>query len=368
MVDMGKVPRILYVSGGTIDNGGISSYMRSYYKNLDKEVLQIDFLVHGEKSIHDDEILSQGGIIYYAPTKRKNFFENKRITTDILKSGKYRIVHSHMDGMNGLFLREAKKFGIPVRISHSHNTDFLTRNPLKRMLHKFSRSLIGKYATEFWACSQEAGEWLYGDKEFQIIRNAIDIEKFEFRLATRERIREELNLKGKFVVGHIGRLSYQKNQAFLIDTFSEFNKMNPESVLILVGGGYRDNELEKKAKQLSLIGKIIFLGEREDVSEILNCFDVFVFPSRFEGLGIVVIEAQTNGLYCICSTNVPNEVNVTGNVSFYSLENSPSHWAEAISGISSRDLHAKEKVFASKYEITSEAKILQERYLNLIKK
>ncbi|HFI0749957.1 TPA: glycosyltransferase, partial [Streptococcus suis] len=134
----------------------------------------------------------------------------------------------------------------------------------------------------------EAGEWLYGDKEFQIIRNAIDIEKFEFRLATRERIREELNLKGKFVVGHIGRLSYQKNQAFLIDIFSEFNKMNPESVLILVGGGYRDNELEKKAKQLSLIGKIIFLGEREDVSEILNCFDVFVFPSRFEGLGIVV--------------------------------------------------------------------------------
>ncbi|MGQ7685851.1 glycosyltransferase family 1 protein [Streptococcus suis] len=362
------VPRILYVSGGTIDNGGISTYMRNYYRNIDKSKLQIDFLVHGEKSVHDDEIISQGGMIYYAPIKRDNPIENTKIVTKILKSGKYSVVHAHMDGMNGLFLRQAKNCGIPIRISHSHNTDFLTSNLLKLLLHKFSRLLIGRYATDLWACSEEAGRWLYGKNQFQLVRNAITIKNFEFSAATRQRIRKEFDFEGKFVIGHIGKLSYQKNQSFLIDIFDKFQKINEDSILVLVGEGEDKLLLQEKANRLGLSSKVFFLGERDNVSDLLNAFDVFVFPSRFEGLGIVAIEAQTNGLYCICSTKVPKEVNITGNVIFHNLEESVDEWVDSIRNISTRDVNSKEKVFNAGYDIEFAARELEKKYLELVEK
>lgn len=361
-----EVPRVLYINGGPMDMGGISSYMMNYYRHFDKTKIQIDFIVHGADGVYDEEIEKLGGNVYHIPTKRDNLLGNIMAMNSIMKSEKYKIVHAHMDGMNGLVLKKAKKFGIPIRISHSHSTEHLTRNKIKRMFHEYSKKTIGKYATKCMACSCDAGKWLYGEKQsFEIVPNAIDVKKYTFSIEKRRQIREKFHLEEKFVIGHIGRFDYQKNHQFLLTIFSRVIEERKDAILILIGDGPLRSDVEKQIAELRLEENVLLLGERSDVAELLNAMDAFVLPSKFEGLGIVVIEAQANGLHCICSKQVPGEVNLTDNVDFVSLNNEDA-WIDLLIESRQRKEDVYQDICKAGYEIEFAAENLQNKYISMI--
>lgn len=366
--------KILYINGGVMDLGGISSYMMNYYRNFDKEKIQIDFIVHGfEKGVYDDEIIKMGGKIYNIPIKSKDYIGNKNALEKILGSGKYKIVHSHMDAMSILPLKIAKKYNIPIRIAHSHNTDHLTKNKFKYALNEYARKNIYKYCTHMFACSEKAGRWLFGDKNFEnnevrIIYNAIDYEKFRFNIDMRVKLRKKYNLDNKFVIGHVGRFDYQKNQLFLIRLLKLILAYIPNSTLVLVGDGHLKDLIKKEIYSLGLENNVSFLGSIKDINNIYSMFDIFILPSLFEGLGIVGLEAQANSLHCIFSDKVPKEVKITNKVHFESLEGDISKWVNIILTIYRNGDRKKLEYLMDcydKYDIKTSSKNLERLYLDL---
>lgn len=366
--------RILYINGGIMDRGGISTYMMNYYRNMDRSKIQIDFVVHGfEKGSFDDEIRSMGGIIYNIPVKSKNYLGNINELRKIFNSGKYKIVHSHMDAMGYIALKEAKKTGIPIRIAHSHSTRHMTTNKIKYILNEYARSKITKYATHFFACSNEAGKWLYGDKlidNVKIIHNAIDLDKFSYNESKQNNIIPQVNLNDNIVFGHVGHFNYIKNHDFLIDIFKEINEMEENVLLMLVGDGEYREDIYNKVKRLGLSNKVLFLGIRKDISSIMNVMDVFILPSIFEGLPVVGIEAQAKSLQCFISDSVTNEIAITDNVTFLSLNSSAKEWANII--ISKLKLLKKQdmtqQITEAGYNIKLEAEKLADLYISMHKK
>ena len=369
-----EVNRILYVNGGIMNRGGIESYMMSYYRNIDRNLLQIDFVVHGfEKGAYDDEIESLGGRIYRVPVKSKDYFGNINQLKKIFNNNNYKIVHSHMDAMSTVVLKVAKECGVPIRIAHSHNTQHLTTNKLKYLLNEFARKNITKYATHLYSCSEPAARWLFGDENTDIgnvkyIRNAIDLEDYIFNKDIRTETRKEFGIQDYFVIGHVGRFDYQKNHLYLIDVFSKFLKNQPNSKLILVGDGHLRNEITNKIVDLNIEENVILLGIRKDINKIINAFDVFLLPSHFEGLPLVLIEAQANGLNCIVSSNIAHEVNISGNVKFLPINHEVSNWVNTI--LSNRENYDRNvdlnNFISAGYSIKNEAIKLQELYLSYL--
>lgn len=368
--------RVLYINGGIMGQGGIESFMMNYYRHIDRNKIQIDFVVHGfEKGYYDDEINTMGGIIYNIPVKSKNYIGNILALRKIFNSKKYKIVHSHLDAMSAITLKTAKQCGVPIRIAHSHNTDYLTRNIIKVQLNEIARKNIKKYATHLFACSEDAGRWLFGDKpvkngEVSIINNAIDLDAYKFDKNIRMNIREKLNIGTGLVIGHIGRFDNQKNHTFLLKIFKEIVKKEPNAKLILVGDGHLKENILAEISELKLKDNVILMGTRSDIPELLSAMDLFLFPSLFEGLGMVLIEAQANGLKCITSSNVPKQVNQTELVSFLPLLAGEKKWANYIMSLND-NREVKENVFkiltVSGYNINYEAKILEKKYISLIK-
>lgn len=231
--------RILYVNGGLMNRGGIESFMMNYYRHFDRTKIQIDFAVHdaGGEGYYDMEIESMGGRIFHLPKKSTHPFTYFRAVKRLIRKGGYKIVHTHMDAMGAWVLKAAMKCGVPVRIAHSHNTQHLTNNPVKLLFLERARKAINKYATIRMACSDAAGKWLFGNKPFTVIRNAIDVGKFAFNPAIRKEVRKEFGISDdEFLIGHVGRFDHQKNHLFLISAFSDFLKEQPKSRLMLVGG------------------------------------------------------------------------------------------------------------------------------------
>ena len=284
--------RVLQVVNN-MHRAGLETMLMNYYRNMDKNEIQFDFLTHRpDRSDYDDEIESLGGKVYYAPRLypqnypayfkwMKQFFE---------EHPEYQIVHSHIDSMSYLPLLAAKKSGIPVRIAHSHNTSI--DRDFKYPLKQYFRFRITSAANTYLACGQDAGEFLFGNKEFTVIPNAVEAEKFYFDENIRIRKREELGLTNEFVVGHIGRISYQKNHKFLIKIFSEVVKRDSKAVLLLIGVGEKEAKVREQIRSLGIEKKVRFLGSRSDVSELYQAMDVFVLPSLFEGIPVVGVEAQ----------------------------------------------------------------------------
>lgn len=370
-----KPIRILYVNGGIMHRGGIESYMMNYYRHIDRTKVQIDFIVHGhEKGVYDDEIKSMGGKIYHVPVKSKDYFGNIKELKKIFKTGRYKIVHSHMDAMSMVVLKIAKKCGVPVRIAHSHNTQHLTNNKLKFILNEYARKNISKYATHLFACSEEAGRWLFGDKNFdignvKIINNAIDIEKFKFNKEKREKLRKELDLEENFVIGNIGRFDYQKNHLFLLDIFKETLNYIDNAKLILIGDGHLKSKIEEKILELNIKDNVIMLGIRTDINDIMNIFDIFILPSLFEGLPVVGIESQANGLPCLFSEDITKEVDFTKNSYFIKRDTNLKLWTDIIYKIYERKmirLDVENKLIITKYNINKEALKLQNIYISMM--
>ena len=310
---------------------GLETMLMNYYRNIDRSEIQFDFLMHRqEPSDYDDEILAMGGRIYRAPrlypqnypayfTYMKRFFR---------EHPEYRIIHSHIDSMSYLPLLAAKRAGVPIRIAHSHNTAI--DKDFKYLLKQLFRFGITSVANVYAACGEEAGKFLFAGKRFRVIPNAIDAEQFLFDGETRLQKREELGLRDKFVVGHVGRMSYQKNHTFLLDIFGQVAGKCEDAVLVLVGVGEKEAEIRQKVQTMNLTDRVIFLGKRSDVKELYQAMDVFLLPSLFEGVPVVGIEAQFSGLSCIFSDKVPKEVQISENCSFIELTQPADVWAEEV--------------------------------------
>ena len=250
---------------------------------------------------------------------QKGLIQNYRLFWNLVQKEHYDVVHLNVfHGLSLYYARLAKKAGVPIRIAHSHNTALrasLTR-PIKRLIHEIAKRLYSRDATDLWACSEAAGKFLFSrkmlkERGFRFVPNGIETEKFRFDPKVRESVRKELGLDGQFVIGNVGRLCYQKNQEFLLDIFVEVKKQRPNSDLLLVGEGELGEMLKQKAQKLGIADSVIFYGTSPTIERLLYAMDVFVFPSRFEGLGIVAVEAQAAGLHVICSEHIPQETCVT---------------------------------------------------------
>lgn len=361
--------RILHVVNN-MHRAGLETMLMNYYRNIDRTKIQFDFLTHRpEKSDYDDEIIAMGGKVYYAPRLYPQNYPAyfKYMENFFAEHPEYQIVHSHIDAMSYLPLLAAKKAGVPVRIAHSHNTSI--DRDFKYILKQFFRSRITSVASHYCACGKEAGEFLFRGKDATIIPNAIEVDRFLFNKEMRKHKREELGLKNEFVLGHVGRLSYQKNHKFLIEIFSEVYKKNKNTVLLMIGVGEKEQEIKDQIQILGLNDAVRFLGNRNDVNELYQAMDVFVMPSFFEGIPVTGIEAQFAELPCIFSTKVPEEVSFTDKCEFIELEEGVGKWVKAILGIN-LDMRLENGSIAenSWYNIKNAKDTLEQYYFKLQKK
>ena len=355
--------RILHIVSN-MQQGGIENFIMNVYRNIDRNKIQFDFLVHyKERFYFDDEIEKLGGKIYrFSFMEDKNIFKYIHKLNHFFKEHKeYRVIHAHMGSLGGIYLNIAKKNGIPVRIAHSHGASHL--NTLKGYM-KFFMNKGFKYAANIhWACSTEAGIYMFGNKrKFELIPNAINMERFKYDTAIRKEIREELEINDKLVVGNVGRFNLQKNHSFLLEIFKEMHKINPNTSLLLIGNGELEKNIKEKINELHLNNDVKLLGVRKDVNNLYQAMDLFLMPSLFEGLPLTGVEAQASKLKCFFSDVITKEVAITNNVSFIPLSFTPKEWAELIlkEAQYNRELV---KIENDRFDIAKLSKELQERYI-----
>ncbi len=321
--------RVLHVFGG-LGTGGTESLIMNWYRNIDREKIQFDFLVRSPDNNYLAEIEALGGRVYYTASFPRHFLKNYRETKEILARKEWAVIHVHGNAaIYTLPLRLAKKYGYPVRIMHSHNVK--TQNRYFSVIHYFNRKAIRKTVTWKLACSESSGKWMYGNSGFKVLKNAVETERFIFNTETRNKYRKELCLSEQFVVGHVGRFAIQKNHGFLLDIFAEIKKLKNNSKLVLVGDGPMKPEIERKADALGLKNDVLFLGRRNDVGAIMSAMDIFVLPSLYEGLPVACVECCANELDAVISEEAyAKEIDELPNVHIFSLKRSAEEWAEFI--------------------------------------
>lgn len=363
-----KPIRVLHILQ-RMEAAGVQTLLMNIYKNIDRNKVQFDFLVHYETpQFFDDEIEKLGGKVY-----RMSFREDFNIVkyikdlNNFFKSHpEYKIVHGHMHSLGAIYLGVAKKYNVPVRIAHSHTN--CTQRDIKRFFKLFMNKRFAKNATELFACSEEAGKYMFNKKKFTIINNAIDSNRFRFNKQIREEKRNELKLADFIVIGCVGRFEIQKNQKFSIKIFKEFMKIKPKSKLLFIGSGSMEEEIKEIVREdADLTENIEFLGNRHDMPELFQAMDVFLFPSLFEGLGIAGVEAQAAGTPVVCTDTLPKEINVTPLIYRTSLKESEKVWSKEIEkALENKMIHSdmSEYIKKSKYDIKDIAKFLQEFYIN----
>lgn len=346
---------------------GLETMLMNYYRHVDRTQIQFDFLTHRpNRSDYDDEIEALGGRVFYAPRLYpQNLPTYFTYMAEFYKEHQeYRIVHSHIDSMSYLPLLAAKRAGVPYRIAHSHNTSI--DKDFKYILKQYYRKRIKSVANIYCACGQEAGRFLFGkNANFSVFANAIQTDNFVYNEVTRNNKRKELDIEDKTVIGHVGRLSYQKNHKFLLEIFSQIIKDEKNAVLMLIGVGEKENEIRNRAKSLGLDDKVLFLGNRSDVNELYQAMDIFVMPSLFEGIPVVGVEAQFSGLPIVFSDKVPDEVAFTPLCTFIPLSSPADLWAKRILEIQKNEIDRSHAVIDNRYNIEFAYKKLENFYLQL---
>lgn len=342
--------------------GGIETMLMNYYRRMDREKIQFDFLVHRDfRADFDDEIEALGGRIYRIPPMNPASASYRKALADFFREHPYRVVHCHLNYMSGVVLAAAKRAGVPVRIAHAHTASMAPG--WKQSVRRLCKHLIPLTATHCFACSTEAGRAIFGKQPFSILTNAIDAVTFAPDEKLRSEVRAELGLGDAYTVMHVGRMVYAKNHEFLLDAFRELLNTEPGARLVLVGDGELRSQVGEKAAQLPG-GSVRMLGSRTDIPRLLQAADIFVFPSRFEGMPVTMIEAQAAGLPCIKSDTVTNECVVTDLVQSLPIDD-PKVWAEAILAARGTPRTAVlADIQRSGYDITAAAKKLTRFYLN----
>ena len=359
-----------------MDRGGAEAMIMNYMRNINRDIIKFDFLTNRDyRAAYEDEIESLGGKVYHmCPMYPGKFHRYKKEVREFLKEHpEYKIIHSNLEERSYLPLKVAKKMGVPIRISHSHNRP-LGINP-KLIVRYYFRFMLKFYNTHMFACGEEAGDWLYGKKNrsnVTIMNNAVDGKQYRYNPEVSKEMKKQLGIEGKKVIGHVGRFFPQKNHEFLIDIFNEIYKKDKDTVLLLVGGGELDdalkNQIKEKVRNLGLEDAVEFLGVREDVDRIVQTFDVFLLPSLFEGLPVTMVEAQAAGLPCVISDKVPIQCDLTGNVWVVPLEESPEKWADVVldkaNNFEKRDTY--QQIVDAGFDIKSQAKWLERFYVKAL--
>ena len=326
--------RILHVLG-RLDLGGAETLVMNIYRAIDKNNIQFDFVKHvSKKGDYEDEILSLGGRIFECPKyKGFNHLKYAKWWNDFFtQHPEYHIIHGHVRSTASVYLSIANNHQ-RTTISHSHNTS--NGKGLSAVVKYVMQKKIRNIARFYFACSIDAGEWLFGKElttspNFYLIPNGIDIEKFSYNEDIRISVRKQLGVaKDEYLIGYVGRFTEQKNQSFLIQLFSEHVLFHPNSRLLLVGDGEQFDYIKSLCEELKLTDKVLLPGGKHNIEDYYQAMDVFVFPSLWEGLGIVLIEAQANGLPCIVSDRIPQEAILHETVQVLPLEDMQA-WERAL--------------------------------------
>ncbi len=356
--------------GMTRNLGGLETYLMQQFRHLDRARVTYDFvnITAEHEIVFADEIKAAGSKIFGVVSRHRSPLRHYLQWLRLLWStrGQYKAIVLNSNGLSYVFpIFAAMFFGIPMRVMHSHNSGFEINVGLaRRILIAFNKILLSIAVTDRFACSKLAGKWMFGSKPFTVINNAIDCNQFRFDSKIRAEVRKKLGLEKNFVLGHVGRFTFQKNHAFLIDVFNAAVKKFPDLILLLIGDAVEDqkflDEARSKVAAYRLDGRVKFLGMRNDVRDLMQAMDCFILPSRFEGLPMVGIEAQAAGLPCLFSDAITRELEITrGAVQFIPLD-SIDGWIDAIGAarsIERRD--TREEIAANGYDIEREIERLE---------
>lgn len=371
---MGSRIKVLHVIGKR-PKGGIGTFLINMHSNIDASKVQFEYLINAAISTgeFDQKVKALGGNVYVLPelTYKNTFKYLNELNKFFKEHNDYKIIHVHSVNIGLFNFLQANKYGIKHRIAHSHSTKY-SNNLINGIRNFFLQMPINKLANIYFACGIEAGNFLFGKKcvkngQVYIANNAINPQKFRFNRTLRGKVRNNLDINGKFVIGHVGAFLPQKNHTFLIDVFNDIQKKNKQAMLLLVGTGDLENQIRDKVQRLKLEESVVFLGSRNDVNELMQAFDVFLLPSLFEGVPLVGIEAQAAGLKCIMSDSITKEIKITELAEFISLATPPKEWANKVlkymNGYNRRDTF--EDILNAGYEVKAAARKLQDYYLNL---
>ncbi|HHX37470.1 MAG TPA: glycosyltransferase family 1 protein [Clostridiaceae bacterium] len=323
--------RVLQIVLG-LNRTGIDNVVMDLYRHLDHNQIQFDFVVFGkERGTHEDEVENLGGRIFHVPTRSSNPFASTAALKKVFRTYQYKIVHSHQDCLSGGILKLAKQCDIPIRIAHAHTTNLPAG--WRRFYYSISKRSIAKYANYFIGCTERSGRWMFGDEvvnsnAFTVLKNAIDTRLFAFDLTTRNGWRNRLGFHDEPLVIHVGRLAFAKNHSYLFNIFKAFKEHFPTAKLVLVGDGELASALKKQVAEFDLVSSVYFLGERDDIPELLNAADIMVMPSLFEGLPLACIESQTAGLPTLISDTIDPIVKFTPIIEKEKLTTPPGQWAD----------------------------------------
>ena len=355
------------VFGMTENPGGVESVIMNYYRAMDRSQVQFDFLCNSQTVAYEDEIQALGGVIYKIPARRdgRGAFAQALDQLMATHAGEYSAIWVNVCSLANIdYLKAAKKYGIPKRIIHSHNAAN-GDSFLRGLLHLYNRRVVRKLATDYWSCSDEASRWFFGadimhHPRYRVIPNAIDATRYAPDPAQRQEYRRMLGVEDALVVGHVGRFHFQKNHNFLLHVVAEMKRMEPKTRLLLVGQGSEMESIRGLTAQLELEDTVQFLGVRSDLEGPYQAMDVFVFPSKSEGLGVVLLEAQANGLPCVTSDVVPHQVKVNDNLHFLPLEDGAQKWASFILNQAVRQGRVGQEQFMnSPYNMARQAQLVQ---------
>lgn len=361
---MSEPIRVLQVFAA-LDSGGVSNFVMNLYREIDTTKIQFDFaMTAGEKSLYDDEVLARGGHIFYFDQTKKLTDELRRV---LREEGPFQVVHSHVFFYSGLVLAEAKKANVPIRIAHAHNAHTGESRSLPRIAYERGMQvLIRSNATHMLGCSEKACRYVFGDKIMKdpraaVMPDGIDCDRFAFNPEAREKVRKEYGLEGKFVIGHVGHFNPAKNHEKILSVFAEVCRRRDDAALLLVGDGELEQDVRNRTAELGLTDKVVFAGARKDVERFYQAMDVFLFPSRYEGFGMAMIEAQASGLACVASDVVPEETNIDGRAVYLPLSGKESEWATALTEAPERSLIAFQQI-CLQYGVPSVAKAMSSIY------
>lgn len=373
---MGKPLRVLFF----IDRlrlGGIQMLAYDILKHNDPKKMDIEILNLDDGQEYPlTETLKEMGVTIHqlkgawlrTPLDFPHYF--KAVDKFFVEHHDYDVVHMHSSSKNYYILKCAAKWGIPVRVAHSHNTGFQSRNPLTIAMGNLMKVPMRHYATHWAGCSKLACEWLFGkgcveSGKAKVILNGIDSTLFVYNEQTRNEIRREMHLEDKFVIGHVGRFVNQKNHTFLLDIFAEIVKRQPNAVLMLIGIGELMEAMKQKTSSLGISDKVLFIGFRDDRNRFMQAMDSFLFPSLYEGLSVVLIEAQAAGLPVFTSDTTTRETLYSPYMKFLSLQQPASNWAKEVlqTGTVERE-DMTETIKKANFEITTMVENFYKLYTN----
>lgn len=364
-----KPVRVLHVFN-FFNQGGIENFVMNVYRNIDRSKIQFDFAFPmNKKGYFDDEAKALGGNIYFFDSEKKSFWNYYRNLKRIIEEhGPYVAVHSHIYYFSGYVLYIAKKCGVKIRISHSHETQKGRKQTfIRKVYESVMRKMIKANATDWLCCSEKAGDYVFGKSiPYQVLYNGIDLNRFKFRQDCRDAIRKELGLQDKKVILNVGRFAEQKNHPFILKIFKHLLEVSENYRLVMIGGGPLEDPIREKCKEYGFYDKCTFLHNIQNTEDYYCAADAFILPSLYEGMGIVLIEAQATGLQTVISDKVTREVDVTDLTYYLSIDNTEKEWASLIDNLMLNQYNRTrytEKLLGSAFDIKRTVKDLSEIYL-----